>query len=455
MRRIFKLLGIMLASSTMLTACLGDEEETFITTYGDMMIQTFTLGTLNRYQATVSSQTGNDTIVKSVFAGSAYPMTIDHVNRTIYNQDSLPVGTDTKHVICSITTKNNGVVYLKLLDRDSLYYHNTSDSVDLSVDRIFRCYAINGTGHRDYTVHLNVSQLTGTKFEWTLVSGMDNGTGDTSFDGARLVPLAGTMMLFAQQQGVTNAYKAVIEEDRIRWQLQPAAGGTPLASDAWQNAVRKDSTIYVLSNGQLLSTVNASEWNTVSTTAPIARLVAASSSELYGQDAAGTMMCSADNGLTWTADSMEHAADKAMLPNDSITAISWPYTGSDSTDCVLMAGLRKGIDDGNMLLWRKICQNNSTASKGRWTYLPYDHNNPHRLPRKAQPSIVRFQGTLLAIGGDQKMYQSRDQGLSWRVNNTFKLPVTSIDMQYVMAADNDGYIWLTDDVGTIWVGLMR
>jgi len=122
---------------------------------------------------------------------------------------------------------------------------------------------------------------------------------------------------------------------------------------------------------------------------------------------------------------------------------------------VLMAGLRKGIDDGNMLLWRKICQNNSTASKGRWTYLPYDNNNPHRLPRKAQPSIVRFQGTLLAIGGDQKMYQSRDQGLSWRVNNTFKLPVTSIDMQYTMAADNDGYIWLTDDVGTIWVGLMR
>ena len=143
MKRIFKLLSMMLAVSTALSSCLGDDEETFITTYRDMMIETFTLGTLNRYQ-TYTSSTGSDSVVKTMFSGSQYPMTIDHVNRIIYNQDSLPMGTDTRHVICTITAKNNGVVYLKLLDRDSLYYHNSTDSVDFSVERIFRVYAIDG-----------------------------------------------------------------------------------------------------------------------------------------------------------------------------------------------------------------------------------------------------------------------------------------------------------------------
>ena len=59
-------------------------DETTVTLYDDAAITSFTLGNLNRY---VNG-------VKSTFAGSDYLFHIDQVNRTIYNTDSLPLGTD-------------------------------------------------------------------------------------------------------------------------------------------------------------------------------------------------------------------------------------------------------------------------------------------------------------------------------------------------------------------------
>lgn len=453
MKRIFKLLSMMLAVSTALSSCLGDDEETFITTYRDMMIETFTLGTLNRYQ-TYTSSTGSDSVVKTMFSGSQYPMTIDHVNRIIYNQDSLPMGTDTRHVICTITAKNNGVVYLKLLDRDSLYYHNSTDSVDFSVERIFRVYAIDGSGHRDYTVKLNVSNYTGTQFEWTRLSASNTGIGNDQLDGHKLLVFGGSMWLFAQQQGATNIYKAVATDESYSWQKQSLVGTASLHQDAWQSVVAKDGTLYLLNDQQLLSSTDGTNWQVANAATPITKLVAASSTELYGLSADGTMMRSADSGATWIADHMEHQADATLLPNDSIAAISWPYANTDSTDYVLLIGACKSYEDSDLLVWRKLCQSNNTDNSGQWTYMPYDDNNPYRLPRQGRPSLVRYQNTLLAICGNQKVYQSRDQGLSWRENATYSLPASETDTKYTMCTDDSGFLWLCDSNGQLWMGNM-
>ena len=133
---------VLLSLSALMTACLGGDDEQG-TTYSDMAITAVTLGTLNRYTETVSSSTGNDTVVKSTLTGSNYRLTIDQVGHRIYNQDSLPVGTDLKHVvISSISTKNNGMVYLKSLTSDSVRYLSTTDSVDFTLPRTLRVFAI-------------------------------------------------------------------------------------------------------------------------------------------------------------------------------------------------------------------------------------------------------------------------------------------------------------------------
>ncbi|MCR4809026.1 MAG: DUF6242 domain-containing protein [Prevotella sp.] len=168
MRHFCIRLCALLAAMTVLSSCLKDSNES-TTLYSDVAITQFTLGTLNRYTQTLSSTTGNDTIIKSTLNGSAYIMTIDHVGQRIYNATALPVGTDAKHVICSVTARNGGWVALQQIDSDSLSWHNSADSVDLSVPRTFRIYASDGSAWRDYQVTLNVSSSTGTDFEWQLV----------------------------------------------------------------------------------------------------------------------------------------------------------------------------------------------------------------------------------------------------------------------------------------------
>ena len=68
-------------ATLMLLASCKTEDETTLTLYGDAAITSFTLGTLNRYVA------GE----KITYAGSAYPMQIDAVGKTIENVDSLLV----------------------------------------------------------------------------------------------------------------------------------------------------------------------------------------------------------------------------------------------------------------------------------------------------------------------------------------------------------------------------
>lgn len=167
MKRFSIRLCVLLATVATLSSCLSDDDKD-VSVYSDVAITQFTLGTLNRYTQTTSSKTGNDTIVKSTLAGSTYKMTIDHLNQLIYNTTPLPVGTDVKHVLCTVSAKNGGAVALKSVASDTLRWHSSTDSVDLSVPRTFRVFSGNGIDTRDYVVMLHVSDDTGVSFEWSL-----------------------------------------------------------------------------------------------------------------------------------------------------------------------------------------------------------------------------------------------------------------------------------------------
>lgn len=392
MKRTIQLLSLMLSAAVVLSSCLGKDEDEIITTYSDMMITSFTLGTLNRYQHTTSTKTGNDTIVKSTFTGSLYPMTIDHLGRTISNQDSLPLGTDVKHVICTVTAKNNGVVYRfdHMEGNDSIYiYHQSSDSVDLSKPLEFRVFAINGTGSRPYTVTLNVSQLTGTQFEW-----LQTGT-TTAVDNFAALRLIGTA-------------------DSVAW-------------------VIRDS------------------------------IVAASTDELYAIGSDGRLKYSTDQGATWTEETTDEP--DSLLPAPHTTAaLCWPYTPADSTDYVLLIGAPRQdsinvmgtkVKADEMRVWHKIAAYGKRAHGGAWTYMPFDGGNPYRLPRQQYVSLARFDKTVLALGSDGKIYQSRDEGISWRESTALALPTALQQTPAAMANDEKGRLWIVTADGQVWQGYKR
>ena len=98
-----KTIYLFLVALATLTSCLGSgDDETIL--YDDAVITDFSLGTMNRY---IDGE-------KTTFKGSNYLFHIDAINHQIYNTDSLPTGTDVAHVICNISTMNNGVAHYRI-----------------------------------------------------------------------------------------------------------------------------------------------------------------------------------------------------------------------------------------------------------------------------------------------------------------------------------------------------
>ena len=172
MKTTIQSLAIIFSSIILLISCLSDDTDTEVLLYNDTAITQFSLGTLNRYLTTKATSSfdeeGNpvDSIYKVEIDGSNYKFYIDQIKRTIYNTDKLPVGTDTTHVICSISSKNSGIITIKDIDSDTLNYFNSSDSINFGVPREFHIFSTDGTGHRVYTVTLNMYEEDPDSFVW-------------------------------------------------------------------------------------------------------------------------------------------------------------------------------------------------------------------------------------------------------------------------------------------------
>ena len=134
---------------------------------------------MNRYLTTKAltqvDENGNplDSVYKETYTGSSYVFTIDQLQREIYNPDSLPLHTDPAHVICTVGTKNSGLLLIKDVDSDTLRYYQSTDSIDFTHPREFRVYANDGSAYRNYTVKLNVHQEDPDSFRWNRVA-VDN-----------------------------------------------------------------------------------------------------------------------------------------------------------------------------------------------------------------------------------------------------------------------------------------
>ena len=160
----------------LMASCLKSDEDT-VTLYNDAVITGFTLGTMNKY---VDS-------TKTTYTGSTYEFNINQnvatntfkdvtcIGRSIYNNDSLPLGTDLKHVLCTITTLNNGITIIENIDEPNVYsYYSSTDSIDFTKPRKFRVFSSDGSVYNDYYVSVNVHQQDGNEFVWKLMD--DNWT---------------------------------------------------------------------------------------------------------------------------------------------------------------------------------------------------------------------------------------------------------------------------------------
>lgn len=464
MKRIIQCLAILFSGTFLLASCLSDDNGVDFVYYDDTAITSFSLGTLNQYLHTLSSE-GEDSVYKVEVTGSDYKFYIDQLKREIYNPDSLPVGTDAAHVICNVSSKNSGIVVIKNVDSDTLSYYNSTDSVDFSQPREFRVYSVGGAYYRAYKVSVNVHKEDPDSFRWNALPA------DARFiamSGMKAVVANGKVMLFGTDGNATTVLSAETAGNGSWTALTP---NVSLSADAYKSVTVKDNVLYTLNNGELISSADGQTWTTVMQNAAangVAQLIGAGSRKLYAAGADGKPMSSDDNGATWTADNV--SGDPANLPASYAGLASFALTTDKNSERIIFAGNPADdafTSDSTAMVWSKIEEYAPGSTEHSW--MECNEGNHYQLPRLSNLKITRYGDVMIAIGGSplgtstakafDKIYVSKDNGLTWLTNDSYVLPEEFTNGQsnvFAIAVDGDNCLWIVcGGNGQVWRGRLN
>ena len=474
----FKTTYLLIAMLLGVLASCSKADETTATLYDDAAITSFSLGTMNRY---VNG-------VKSTYKGSDYLFHIDQINRTIYNTDSLPLGTDITKVVCYLGTYNNSNPFLVSEDGTYMTYYSGTDSIDFTSPRTFCVASSSNVGYTNYTVKVNVHKGDPDAFVWKKMANVPVMT------GVRTITFNGHICVFGNEGGTTKAYYT---EDGTAW--NPVTLPALASADAWHNAVANADSLYITDGTNMYRTYDMTVWDKDTSKLPdgitLEGLLGASTSEVYALTTDGKLITKyCDDQLPiWIEAEDETKSSFDTLPLQDFTLVSFPMNLSDSTDYVLMAGNKKTDDSWNSCLWRRIVDYSesgitsllveyiTTLIEGKddypewirkWTYLDRGNDHRYEMPALENIQIVRYDGVLLAFGGKglndttigalRNIYKSRDNGITWQKESKYSMPPTDGNATFNSAATSfsavadDNYIWIVcAGTGEVWRGQLN
>lgn len=193
-------------------------------------------------------------------------------------------------------------------------------------------------------------------------------------------------------------------------------------------------------------------WEELTAQAGLKQFVGYGTTEAYAFANDGLMMVTNDNGETWRADNLDE--DASWLPASNTAFVSWPFAANDSTDYQLMVGCNDKLDHA-CVVWRKIAEYSKLSLPSKWVLIPLTDQGNYYLPKMENLNLVYFNGVVLAIGNNNKIYVSRDQGITWKTSSKYTLPESLGTNNISATTDANGYLWLVGkDTGEVWRGFI-
>lgn len=454
-RRLLPLV-VLFSVVFLLASCLSSDDSD-ITYYEDTAITSFSVGTLNQYLTTKSSQ-GTDSTYKTTVSGSKYKFYIDQANCLIYNVDSLPYGVDASKVVCTISSKNSGTVVLKSMTSDSLSLYSSSDSIDFSQPREVRVYSNSQSNYRTYTIRVNVHKEEADSFKWSAIT---TNTDLGSLTAMKAVSANSNLYVFGIKSGSAVVYSASTASATTWTQLTP---NVTLGTDAYKNVVVYGDALYVFNDGTLLTSTDATSWTTVAALGSDAsRLAGVSSLGFHVLGTDGKMYLVEHGATTMTEETLDSNA--SYLPTQDLNWVTLPVQGSSLQNLILVGNRDAATytSDAAAMLWSKVVVSSQYAETEPWSY--YAATSSYVAPRLNNLQAIGYEGGMLAIGGAglgantetafSKMYYSADGGLTWKQNASYKFPsdFSSSPTSFTMTVDADKFIWIIcGESGQVWRG---
>ena len=216
MKKSILSLSLAVLSVLLICSCKDDDE---VVLSSDCYISSFTLGNVKRQITTVNSA-GRDTTYTISYSASYFPMTVNQLDGTIANKDSLPVNSDVKAVLATVESSGT-VVYKKVSEgEDAWKAYSTSDSIDFTSPLTFRVYSPDYSASRDYTLQVNVHQQDGEVFFWEKVA---EPAAWSTAEAVKTVVWKGYVWLFSRENGGVRAFTTALADGKS-WTERPLSG---------------------------------------------------------------------------------------------------------------------------------------------------------------------------------------------------------------------------------------
>lgn len=409
--KFLPLIAVLFAATSIMTSCLDNDVEQ-ITYTSETSITGFSLGTLN-IDRIGKDKNGLDSPYVDTLDCSNYPFTIDQINRTITNKDSLPVGTHIDKVITSITYDAGMLGYTpKGSDHDTIW--TSTDSIDFTDPVEFKVYAYSGVEGKPYKVTINVHKQEPDTISWKKFDTQLFKAGSLSEQKA--VYANGKVYVFGKNGNGTHIeYSDVANDNPSPW--VPATDKIPSNIDTY-SATAWAGNIYFLAgtnSKQLYKLDVTTDNNEIS---PVGLNTDTFEKLIGGNDVKNELYAVKENksckfnGTTWEetgANPFSNLQGNYPIFTNTIQA----SYNSKITTTIALCNSSKAAND-TVLVFSYM---SNEANKGEW--VSRAQNLP--LPNLENVTMIYYDGKLYAFGGGygeikpfSQFYCSTDNGLCWR-----------------------------------------
>lgn len=440
-RKTFYSLLALISALLVTSACSSSSDSNVVRT-SNCAIRSFSLGQLRRILHTTNSA-GTDSTYTLSFSGSLYPMVIDQLGGNITNAEPLPLGTRLDAALATISA-DGLVVYAPAADTTVWTAYSATDSINFSQPLVFRVYAYEGSGYRDYNLNLTVRQQNPAEFTWQQLTGIPEMAARTA---AQLMVMDNGVMAFSAAADGQVFCARTTETDLPQWTEQPCTG---LPTDAAVRTTVAFADRFWMSTaaGLLFQSADGLTWTAVEQEdAELhVHLVVASASALHAAICDSRIntplyMAASTDGQHWTP-----VGTEGMHFNIPSAAVA--YTQANGNQRVLLAA---DIADDNsaepLHLWSLL-----EGSGEPWTHFTDANRSIYQLPRWQHPCLLTYNGWLVAMGDQatgsehstlDTILVSYDNGLNWRTNTYLTAPAALQGTTAVICAATVGeYIWI-------------
>lgn len=419
---------------------------------------------------------GIDTIGYGIY----YKFTIDHLQRQIYNLDSLPLGSDT--IIDRIlidTLDTYGTVTSGT--PDTLFNYQT-DSVDLRTPINLKVYAPDGVTTREYTIKVNVHKQDPDSLIWGEMQPLPVKPAANLQKSAILQTADGEEELFVYTSN-TSAYRSPLGNPAALSWTAAAVTGMPADADLGSIVSFSNRLFITARSGEMFSSDNGTDWQQVNMqevkdngeTLPVHMstlvatlegnpLIEMPDKALTGilEDGGQKYFCTSKDGMNWTR-------SKETVPGD------FPTSGIYATVFTNATGIKQTVVTGNT--------DPAAEAVVPWftmdglTWVDMSTSSDLYCPAMENPAIMYYGGLFHMMGGTFETIYSSRVGIAWNESDekfryaSKKVVIPGEDEDdedeityeslfkdkgdYSLTIDKNHYIWIVWNDGSVWRGRLN